>query len=174
MSEMMKVEAEDPGGLSVVSPIPTASTSELEQTLDSKNLIQQIVVIKEEVPLDWSPILDQQEPDPPVIKEEENKVVTRDEEQQIENKEKPQLSELHQIQNDDKRETEAPTSSSAKQMETEHNGDDCGGAEPETSSDPSGSSQQSKMLVPKKALLMLLNASSCLVTHRQMGQLLKF
>ncbi|MEQ2300316.1 hypothetical protein AMECASPLE_024155 [Ameca splendens] len=47
-----------------------------------------------------------------------------------------QLSELHHIKAKDKKEKEAPASSSAEQMEAEHDGKDCGGPEPEKKTDP--------------------------------------
>ncbi|KAM4715114.1 uncharacterized protein FYW61_018051 isoform 2-T2 [Anableps anableps] len=84
---------------------------------------QQMLVIKEEVPDPWSCSLDQQNSELIKIKEEE-------EELWISQEEKPQLSELHQIKTEDSRETEAPTSSSAEQMETEAYGENGGGPEP--------------------------------------------
>ncbi|KAK5622070.1 hypothetical protein CRENBAI_011026 [Crenichthys baileyi] len=120
MSEIMKVVEEVPRGLSLVPPIPAASTSELEQKQDSKDLI---LVIKEEVPNGWSSSLDLQDPVLQHVKEEEEELWISQEEEQLtvksEDEEKPQLSELQQIKAEDNRETEAPTSSSADQKETE-------------------------------------------------------
>ncbi|XP_035998166.1 uncharacterized protein LOC105925039 isoform X2 [Fundulus heteroclitus] len=75
MSEMMKVEAEEPGGLSLVSSIPAASSSDLELTQDDKDLIRQMLVIREVSP-DWSPSSDQENPEPPHVKEEEEELWT--------------------------------------------------------------------------------------------------
>ncbi|MEQ2279255.1 hypothetical protein AMECASPLE_007533 [Ameca splendens] len=151
MSEMMKVEEDDHGGLSLEPPIPAASTSELEQKQDSKDLIRQMLVIKM-VPADWSPSLEQQDSEPPHIKEEEEQLlisqeeerltVKKEDEQKSKDEEKPQLSELHQIKTEDNRDTEAPINSSAEQMETEPDEEDCGGPEPKSSRDPICGSQQ--------------------------------
>ncbi|XP_047233425.1 uncharacterized protein LOC124875352 isoform X3 [Girardinichthys multiradiatus] len=160
MSEMMKLEAEDPGGLRVVPGIPVGSTSELEQTQDSKDLMFpdfQIVVVKEEHCDLWSSNSDQQDPEPLDIKEEDEELWINQEVEQllvkIEDEEKPQLSELHQIKTENDRKTEAPTSSSTEQMETESNEENCGGPEPDTNRDPECSYQQSKMTVHKKGQL---------------------
>ncbi|XP_047233428.1 uncharacterized protein LOC124875352 isoform X6 [Girardinichthys multiradiatus] len=149
MSEMMKLEAEDPGGLRVVPGIPVGSTSELEQTQDSKDLMFpdfQIVVVKEEHCDLWSSNSDQQDPEPLDIKEEDEELWINQEVEQllvkIEDEEKPQLSELHQIKTENDRKTEAPTSSSTEQMETESNEENCGGPEPDTNRDPECSYQQ--------------------------------
>ncbi|XP_047233427.1 uncharacterized protein LOC124875352 isoform X5 [Girardinichthys multiradiatus] len=159
MSEMMKLEAEDPGGLRVVPGIPVGSTSELEQTQDSKDLMFpdfQIVVVKEEHCDLWSSNSDQQDPEPLDIKEEDEELWINQEVEQllvkIEDEEKPQLSELHQIKTENDRKTEAPTSSSTEQMETESNEENCGGPEPDTNRDPECSYQQSKMTVHKKGI----------------------
>ncbi|XP_034065741.1 zinc finger and SCAN domain-containing protein 12-like isoform X2 [Gymnodraco acuticeps] len=47
-----------------------------------------------------------------------------------------QSSQLHQIQTEENREAEPPASSSAEHMETEADGEDCGGPEPARNSDP--------------------------------------
>ncbi|XP_034052691.1 zinc finger protein 771-like isoform X1 [Gymnodraco acuticeps] len=47
-----------------------------------------------------------------------------------------QSSELHQTQTEENREAEPPASSSAEHMETEADGEDCGGPEPARNSDP--------------------------------------
>ncbi|MED6240038.1 hypothetical protein ATANTOWER_015147 [Ataeniobius toweri] len=153
MSEMMKVEAEDSGGLSLEPLIPAASTSELDQTQDSKDLIHQMLVIKV-VPHDWSPSLDQQDPEPPHVKEEDEELWISQEEEQLsvknEDEEKPRLSELHQVETENKRETEAPTSSSVIQMERESDGQSCGGLESDKNPDPVCSSHLSKMMVERR------------------------
>ncbi|XP_045914730.1 oocyte zinc finger protein XlCOF7.1-like isoform X1 [Micropterus dolomieu] len=106
-----------------------------EQHEWSPNLDQEDPVtphIKEE----WSPSLDQEDPVPPHIKEEQEELWTSVEEADITkfpftpvpvkseegDEEKPQSSQLHQSQ--------------TEQMETEANGEDCGGPEPARNSDP--------------------------------------
>ncbi|XP_060939449.1 gastrula zinc finger protein XlCGF57.1-like [Limanda limanda] len=103
--------------------------------------VQQLMVIKEEVPPEqqqWSPLVDQEDPDPPHIKEEP--WTNQEGEQQLEqadikftltavtvkseeDEEKPQLSQLHQSQ-------------------TEENRADCGEQEPARISGPDGHLQQ--------------------------------
>ncbi|MED6241823.1 hypothetical protein ATANTOWER_027867, partial [Ataeniobius toweri] len=151
MSEMMKVVAEDPGGFIVVPSISAASTSEPEQTRDSKDLIRQMMVFKEEVPHDWNPNLDQQGPEPPHIKEEEEELWIRQEGEQFtvnnEDEEKPQLSELHQITIKDGRKIEP-------------GGEDCGRPESGSKDDLQGYSQQSKVMVNKRAMRSKLCSTS--------------
>ncbi|KAM4524927.1 uncharacterized protein PAE49_001045 isoform 2-T2 [Odontesthes bonariensis] len=140
MPQRWSLQPDDPRGPSLVPPVPAASTSELEQTQDSKDLnVQQLFVIKEEVP--WSSSVDQQDPEPVHIKEEEEELWSRREGEQLhgqeesdisrfsvtavtvkseeEDEEKPQFSQLLQIKSEDNRETEPPTSSSAELMKTE-------------------------------------------------------
>ncbi|KAL7375147.1 hypothetical protein ABVT39_012716, partial [Epinephelus coioides] len=108
--------------------------------------VQQLSVVKEEVPPEeqkWSSSVDQEDPEPPHIKEEQEELWISQEGEQLQgleedditkftstpvpvksedDDEKPQSSQLHQ------RHTE--------QMETEAEGEDCGGAEPARNSDP--------------------------------------
>ncbi|XP_039681929.1 uncharacterized protein LOC120575276 [Perca fluviatilis] len=108
--------------------------------------VQQLSVREEEVPpeqQEWSPSLDQQHPEPPHIKEEQEELWISQEREQLQgleeaditkfpftpvpvksedDEEKPQLSQLHQRQ--------------TEQMETETDGEDCGGPEPAKNSDP--------------------------------------
>ncbi|XP_037651617.1 zinc finger protein 260-like isoform X7 [Sebastes umbrosus] len=108
--------------------------------------VLQLLVVKEEVPSEqreWSSSLDQEDPEPPHIKEEQEDHWTSQEGEQLQgleeadiikftftpvpvksedDEEKPQSSQLHQ------RLTE--------QMETEADGEDCGGTEPARNSDP--------------------------------------
>ncbi|XP_049923359.1 zinc finger protein 771-like isoform X23 [Epinephelus moara] len=99
--------------------------------------VQQLLVVKEEVPpeqQEWSSSVDQEDPEPPHIKEdqEDPEPPPNKEEQEFtstpvpvkseDDEEKPQSSQLHQ------RHTE--------QMETESDGEDCGGPEPARNSDP--------------------------------------
>eukprot|EP00064_Thunnus_orientalis_P017306 superscaffoldBa00003645_g17387 len=103
--------------------------------------VQQLLESKEEVPpeqQEWSSSLDQQDPEPPHIKEEQEELWTSQEGEQLQgleeadittftltlvpvksedDEEKPQSSQLHQRQ--------------TEQMETEADGEDCGGSEPD-------------------------------------------
>ncbi|XP_070707307.1 zinc finger protein OZF-like isoform X2 [Pempheris klunzingeri] len=125
--------------------------------------VQQLLVIKEEDPPQWSPNLEQKHPEPLHIKEEQDEVWTSQEGEQLnrleepditrfpstavpvksEDEEKPQSSQLHQSQTEDNREAEPPVSSSATQIKTESGGKDCGGSEPARNQDPDGHSQLS-------------------------------
>ncbi|MED6233033.1 hypothetical protein ATANTOWER_005939 [Ataeniobius toweri] len=164
MSEKMKVEAEDPGGLRLVPSIPAASPSELEQTQDGKDRIHQMLALKEEVPHNWSSNLDQQDSEHPHIKEEEEELwISQEEEQRnvkSEDEEKPQLSELHQIKTEDNSEIDAPTRHSAEQLETNLDGLDCEGPEPNCNQDPGCSYQKT---------LLMFEASLCLVNSTPIG-----
>ncbi|XP_043959467.1 uncharacterized protein LOC122823667 isoform X3 [Gambusia affinis] len=119
MTEMMKVEADEPGGFSSDPHIPAASTSEPEEeTQDSKDLmfpLHQMLVVKAEVPRDWNSSLDQQDPERPHIKEEEEEQCISHKEMHLtvksEDEEKTELSERHQIKTEDRR--------SAEQLETQ-------------------------------------------------------
>ncbi|XP_033990997.1 zinc finger protein 2 homolog [Trematomus bernacchii] len=109
--------------------------------------VQQLVVVKEEVPpeqQEWSSSLDQEDPDPPPhIKEEQEELWSSQEGEQLQgleeaditkfiftpvpvksedDEEKPQSSQLHQRQ--------------TEHLETEADGEDCGGPEPARNSDP--------------------------------------
>nr|XP_033933520.1 zinc finger protein 202-like [Pseudochaenichthys georgianus] len=109
--------------------------------------VQQLVVVKEEVPpeqQEWSSSLDQEDPEPPPhIKEEPEELWSSQEGEQLQgleeadiikftftpvpvksedDEEKPQSSQLHQRQ--------------TEHLETEANGEDCGGPEPARNSDP--------------------------------------
>ncbi|XP_054898439.1 uncharacterized protein LOC129367847 isoform X2 [Poeciliopsis prolifica] len=74
MSEVMKVEAYETGGLRMETPIPAASTSELEHNEDKKDLNVHMMGAKEEVPHDWSSSLDQQNSNTAHIKVEEEEL----------------------------------------------------------------------------------------------------
>ncbi|KAL7374719.1 hypothetical protein ABVT39_006039, partial [Epinephelus coioides] len=108
--------------------------------------VQQLLVVKEEVPpeqQEWSSSVDQEDPEPPHIKEEQEELWISQEGEQLQgleedditkftftpvpvksedDEEKPQSSQLHQRH--------------TGQMETEAEGEDCGGAEPASNSDP--------------------------------------
>ncbi|XP_045924690.1 uncharacterized protein LOC123982843 isoform X2 [Micropterus dolomieu] len=115
--------------------------------------IQQLLVIKEEVPSEWSLSLDQEDPEPLHIKEEQEELWTSQEGEQLngleeaditrfpftavtvkseDEEEKSLSSQLHQSQTEDNRETEPSASSSATQMKRETDG----GSEPAGNLDP--------------------------------------
>ncbi|XP_038592425.1 uncharacterized protein LOC119916466 isoform X1 [Micropterus salmoides] len=109
--------------------------------------VQQLLVIKEEVPSECSPSLDQEDPELLHIKEEQEELWTSQEGEQLngleeaditrfpftavtvkseDEEEKPQSPQLHQSQTEDNREAEPSASSSATQIKTETDG----GSEP--------------------------------------------
>ncbi|XP_038592409.1 uncharacterized protein LOC119916457 isoform X3 [Micropterus salmoides] len=115
--------------------------------------VQQLLVIKEETPPEWSPSLDQEDPEPLHIKEEQEELWTNQEGEQLnglevaditrfpftavtvkseDEEEKPQSPQLHQSQTEDNREAEPSASSSATQIKTETDG----GSEPAGNLDP--------------------------------------
>ncbi|XP_045924692.1 uncharacterized protein LOC123982844 isoform X2 [Micropterus dolomieu] len=115
--------------------------------------VQQLLVIKEEVPPEWSPSLDQEDPEPLHIKEEQEELWISQEREQLngleeaditrfpftavtvkseDEEEKPQSPQLHRSQTEDNREAEPSASSSATQIKTETDG----GSEPAGNLDP--------------------------------------
>ncbi|XP_073345319.1 uncharacterized protein [Pagrus major] len=119
--------------------------------------VQQLLVIKEEVSPEWCPSLDQEDPKPLHIKEEQEELWTSQEGEQLhgveeaditkfpftavtvkseDDEEKPQTSQLHLSQTEENREAEPPASSSATRIKTETDGEDCGGCEPARNRDP--------------------------------------
>uniref|UniRef100_A0A3B4VDU3 C2H2-type domain-containing protein n=1 Tax=Seriola dumerili TaxID=41447 RepID=A0A3B4VDU3_SERDU len=125
----------------------------------SKNDVQHLLMIEEEVPPELSLSLDQEEPKSPNIKEEPEELWTSQEGEQLpgleeadgtkvpltpvhvkneDDEEKPQSSQPHRSRTEESREAEPPSSSSAEQMETEADGEDCGGSEPDRNLDPHG------------------------------------
>ncbi|XP_059205885.1 uncharacterized protein LOC131984936 [Centropristis striata] len=122
------------------------SKTDLKRHIITHTDVHQLSVVKEEVPSEQqeqSYRLDQEEPEPPHIKEEQEEPRTSQEGEQLqgleeaditkftfspvpvkseEDEEKPQSSQLHQTQ--------------TEHMETEADGEDCGGPEPDRNSDP--------------------------------------
>uniref|UniRef100_A0A3B4VD75 C2H2-type domain-containing protein n=1 Tax=Seriola dumerili TaxID=41447 RepID=A0A3B4VD75_SERDU len=119
--------------------------------------VQHLLMIEEEVPPELSLSLDQEEPKSPNIKEEQEELWTSQEGEQLpgleeadgtkvpltpvhvkseDDEEKPQSSQPHRSRTEESREAEHPSSSSAEQMETEADGEDCGGSEPDRNLDP--------------------------------------
>uniref|UniRef100_A0A3Q2QM78 Zinc finger protein OZF-like n=1 Tax=Fundulus heteroclitus TaxID=8078 RepID=A0A3Q2QM78_FUNHE len=171
MSEMMKVEAHDPGGLRLVPPIPAASTLDLgeKQDKDLKLPVYRLLMIKEEVPHDGCSNFDQVDPKPSHIKEEKEEQWISQEGEHLtvksEDEEKPQLAEIIHIKTDGNQDTEVSTSSSAEQMERETDGEDFGEPQPDRNPVPGGFCQQSKITVQKKRKRSKL----CLIYKRQVG-----
>ncbi len=112
--------------------------------------VQQLLVFKEEALSEWSSSLNQEDPELLHISEEQEELWTSQEGEQLiglaeaditrfpftavpvkseDDEEKPQYSQLHQSQTGDNREAEPPASSSAKQIKTETDGEDCEGSE---------------------------------------------
>ncbi|XP_030611147.1 zinc finger protein 721-like [Archocentrus centrarchus] len=146
----------DPKGLKWLPPTSAPNTSDVALTQVRTDLdVQQMLLIKEEMP--WSPNQDQQDPDLLDMKEEQEELLTSQEGEQHngleeaditrfpitavpvkneDNEEKPQFSHFHQSPTSDNREAEPLTSSSAKQIKAETDGEDCGGPEPATTYNP--------------------------------------
>ncbi|KAE8283838.1 hypothetical protein D5F01_LYC17164 [Larimichthys crocea] len=124
--------------------------------------VQQVLIVKEEVPPDWSSSLDQENPEPLHIKNEQEELWISQQGEQLngleeadinrfpfsaasvkseDDEEKPQLSLLHQSQTEDKRDGEPRASSSAMEVKTESDAEDCGGSEPARNPDPDSHSQ---------------------------------
>nr|XP_033465291.1 zinc finger and SCAN domain-containing protein 21-like isoform X3 [Epinephelus lanceolatus] len=139
----LQPETDDETGES--SEPETDDSDDWTETREPQSDVQQLLVVKEEVPpeqQEWSSSVDQEDPEPPHIKEEQEELWISQEGEQLQgleeddiikftstpvsvksedDEEKPQSSQLHQ------RHTE--------QMETEAEGEDCGGAEPARNSD---------------------------------------
>lgn len=103
---------------------------------------QHLLVIKKEVFGLQSSSLDQQNPELHHLKKEEEGLwVSEDGEQltvRIVDDETLKISELCHDQTEDSKETEAPTSSPAKQTETGPDGEDSGGAKRDKNPEPTG------------------------------------
>ncbi|XP_017288126.1 zinc finger protein 184 isoform X2 [Kryptolebias marmoratus] len=109
----------------------TLLTAELEAKLEAFKDVQQVLVVKEEVPLEWSPSSNLQDPEPLPVKEEEEELCISQEEAEsvvfpftvVMVKSEDEEDELHQSQAEDVRETETDA-------------EDCGGPEPAWNHDP--------------------------------------
>ena len=126
--------------------------------------VQQLLGIKEEVFPEWSPSLDQEDPGPRQVKEEQEELciekLTGLEEDDItrssftafssEDDEKSQSSQIHRCQTKDNRETEPPASKSAIQIKKETYGENSGGSEPSTNRDCSETDLQKSGNVVEK------------------------
>ncbi|XP_078112507.1 uncharacterized protein LOC144521776 isoform X4 [Sander vitreus] len=125
------------------------NTNMSEIHADNPTDIQQLLVVKAEVPpeqKEWSSSLNQEDPEPPHIKEEQEELWTSQEGEQLqgleeadikfpftsvpvkseEDEEKAQSSQLHESQTEENREAER----------TEADGENCGEPEPARNSDP--------------------------------------
>uniref|UniRef100_A0A8P4K9R2 C2H2-type domain-containing protein n=1 Tax=Dicentrarchus labrax TaxID=13489 RepID=A0A8P4K9R2_DICLA len=137
--------------------------NDFKDTREPQSDVQQLSVCKEEVPpeqqQEWRPSLDQEDPEPPHIKEEQEEVRTSQEGEQLQeftftsvpvksedddDEEKPQSSQLPQRQ--------------TEQMETD-GGEECGGPEPARNSDPDELSQ------PDKSFSLKTNLQLHMRTH---------
>ncbi|XP_034401558.1 uncharacterized protein LOC117739324 isoform X2 [Cyclopterus lumpus] len=109
--------------------------------------VQQLVVVKQEVPFeqqDWSSSLDQEDTDPPHIKEEQEELWTSQEGEQLQGLEEAGIrfpfTSFTVKSEDDEEEEEAQSSQlhqrQTERMETYDDGEDCGGPEPDRKSDP--------------------------------------
>ncbi|KAM9839023.1 uncharacterized protein ACBR49_017684 [Aulostomus maculatus] len=122
--------------------------------------VQQLLGSQEEVPpeqQEWSSRVEQEQPEPPLIKEEQEELWTSQEGEQLQgleeadisklpfppvpvksedDEEKPQSSQLHQSPAEESREVEPLSSSSTHHLKTEADGDHCGGPEPASNLDP--------------------------------------
>ncbi|XP_033989765.1 oocyte zinc finger protein XlCOF22-like [Trematomus bernacchii] len=109
--------------------------------------VQQLVVVKEEVPpeqQEWSSSLDQEDPEPPPhIKEEQEELWSSQEGEQLQGLEEADITKSTftpvPVKSED--DEEKPPSSQLHQRQTEHmeteaDGEDCGGPEPARNSDP--------------------------------------
>ncbi|XP_031694985.1 zinc finger protein 84-like [Anarrhichthys ocellatus] len=105
--------------------------------------VQQLLVVKEEVPpeqQEWSSSLDQEDPEPPHIKEEQEELWTSQEGEQLQGLEEADIKFTFTPVKSEDDEEEAQSSQlhqrQTEQMETEGDGEDCGGPEPDRNSDP--------------------------------------
>ncbi|XP_032363864.1 ribosome biogenesis protein BOP1 homolog [Etheostoma spectabile] len=127
-----------------------SQSNNVDNTNMSETDVQKLSVVKAEVPPEqqgWSSSLDQEDPDPPHIKEEQQQLWTSQEGEQLQgleeadikfpfttvpekseedDEEKAQSSQLHESQTEENREAER----------TGADGEDCGGQEPARNSDP--------------------------------------
>ncbi|XP_074470432.1 uncharacterized protein LOC141754898 [Sebastes fasciatus] len=128
------------------SETETDDSEDWKETRPCSTDVQQLLVVKEKVPpeqQEWSSSQIQEDPEPPHIKEDQEELWTSQEGEQLQwleeadikfpfspvsvkseedDEEKPQSSQLHERQ--------------TEKMETEADGEDCGGPQPARNSDP--------------------------------------
>ncbi|XP_053293859.1 zinc finger protein OZF-like [Pleuronectes platessa] len=105
--------------------------------------IQQLMVNKEEVPSEqpkWSPLVDQEDPEPPHIKDEQEEPWTNQDGQQLQGREETEIKfTLTPVLVKESEEDEEKLKSSTLHLsETQENRADCGGPEPARNSGPDG------------------------------------
>ncbi|CAB1445549.1 unnamed protein product [Pleuronectes platessa] len=104
--------------------------------------IQQLMVIKGEVPPEeqqWSPLVDQEDPEPPHIKEEQEEPWTNQDGQQLQGLEEADIKfTLTPVAVKSEEDEEKLKSSKLHPSETKENRADCGGPEPARNSGPDG------------------------------------
>ncbi|XP_062261146.1 zinc finger and SCAN domain-containing protein 21-like [Platichthys flesus] len=105
--------------------------------------IQQLMVIKEEVPSEqpkWSPLVDQEDPEPPHIKDEQEEPWTNQDGQQLQGREEADIKfTLTPVAVKESEEDEEKLKSSTLHpSETQENRADCGGPETARNSGPDG------------------------------------
>ncbi|XP_068426956.1 zinc finger protein 550-like [Clinocottus analis] len=105
--------------------------------------VQQLSVVQEEdspEQQDWRSILDQEDPEPPHIKEEQEELWISQQGEQLEGLEEAGIKFSFTPVKSEDDEEEAQSSQRhqrrTEQMETETDGEDCGGPEPDSNSDP--------------------------------------
>ncbi|XP_060948558.1 zinc finger protein 3 homolog [Limanda limanda] len=104
--------------------------------------IQQLMVIKEEVPPEeqqWSPLVDKKDPEPPHIKEEQEEPWTNQDGQQLQGLEEADIKfTFTPVAVKSEEDEEKLKSSELHLSETKENRADCGGPEPARNSGPDG------------------------------------
>ncbi|KAM6922866.1 uncharacterized protein PEZ65_011172 [Lycodopsis pacificus] len=105
--------------------------------------VQQLLLVQEEVPSEqqeWSSSLDQEDPEPSHIKEEQEELCTSQEGEQLQGLEEADVKFSFTPVKSEDEEEEAQSSQlhqrQTKQMGTEADGEDCGGPEPDRNLDP--------------------------------------
>ncbi|XP_062235518.1 zinc finger protein 2-like [Platichthys flesus] len=144
----------DPGGR--LQPGPEDETEDSSETEDSEDdwmetrepqtglntNIQQLMVNKEEVPPEeqhWSPLVDQEDPEPHHIQEEQEEPWTNQDGQQLQGLEEADIKfTLTPVAVKSEEDEEKLKSSKLHRSETKKNRADCGGPEPARNSGPDG------------------------------------
>ncbi|XP_062235514.1 zinc finger protein 397-like [Platichthys flesus] len=144
----------DPGGR--LQPGPEDETEDSSETEDSEDdwmetrepqtglntNIQQLMVNKEEVPPEeqhWSPLVDQEDPEPHHIQEEQEEPWTNQDGQQLQGLEEADIKfTLTPVAVKSEEDEEKLKSSKLHRSETKKNRADCGGPDPARNSDPGG------------------------------------
>ncbi|XP_068589397.1 zinc finger protein with KRAB and SCAN domains 7-like [Cebidichthys violaceus] len=101
--------------------------------------VRKVIVVKEEQQ-EWSSSLDQEDPEPPHIKEEQEELWTSQEEEQLQGLEEADITKFTFAPVKSEDDEDKPQSSKlhqrlTEQMETEGDGEDCGGPEPDNIAD---------------------------------------